>query len=377
MLVMIMSLKELAEINFATADPQEMAIEVVATVEKLLGRTLERADPLRIFLRGVEAIIIQQRLLIDETAKQNLLAYATGNNLDHLGALVGCERLPASRAITTAEITLSTIRETSTTIRQGTRFTAGDNVYFALDEDVLILGGMSRATAKASCTEYGEIGNGYAAGELSRIVDPQAFLLKIENITTTEGGADIESDESYRERIHEAPEAYSCAGSEGAYIYHTKSVSQLITDVAVNSDVPGNVRIYPLLKGGELPQSEMLAAIKKYLSAKTLRPLTDNLFVVQPLVAEYELDVTYWVARSDAISAAVIEEKAQQAVADYVEWQREKLGRDINPSELIYRLKKCGVKRVEVNSPEFTVTHKFTVAIPTQLNATFAGLEDD
>ena len=96
-----MKLSDLPKINFATADPQQMAIEVVSTVEKLLGRTLERADPLRIFLRGVEAIIIQQRLLIDQTAKQNLLAYATGDYLDHLGALVGCTRLGASSAVTT------------------------------------------------------------------------------------------------------------------------------------------------------------------------------------------------------------------------------------------------------------------------------------
>ena len=40
-----MRLKDLPEINFATADPQKMAVEVVATVESLLGRKLERADP--------------------------------------------------------------------------------------------------------------------------------------------------------------------------------------------------------------------------------------------------------------------------------------------------------------------------------------------
>ena len=328
-------------------------------------------------MRGVELIIIQQRLLIDATGKHNLLAYATGNYLEHLGALVGCERLPASTAITTMTITLSTVRAVSTTIRKGTRITAGDDVYFALDEDVIFLAGETIKQAKASCTMTGEIGNGYAAGELRRIVDPQAFLLSIENITTSEGGADVEDDESYRERIHEAPESFSCAGSAGAYIYHTKSVSQLITDVAVDSDIPGNVQVYPLLKGGELPGDEMLQAVYDYLSKDTIRPLTDNLFVVKPTVANYEIDLTYWIARSDAVQAAAIETAAQTAIDDYVEWQRECLGRDINPSEIIYRLKKIGVKRVEIRSPQFTATDKFTVAIPTTINATFAGLEDD
>lgn len=372
-----MKLNELPAINFATADPQEMAIEVVSTVEELLGRKLERADPLRLFLRGVEAIIIQQRLLIDATAKQNLLAYSTGEYLEHLGALVGCERLSASKAITTVEVTLSAVREVSTTIRQGTRITAGDEVYFALDEDVIILAGESSATVKASCTEEGELGNGYAVGELRRVVDPQAFLFSIVNTTTSEGGADVETDEAYRERIHEAPEAFSCAGSAGAYKYHTKSVSQLVVDVAVDSDIPGNVQVYPLLKGGQLPNTEILQAVYNYLDADTVRPLTDNLYVLPPLVKNYDVDITYWVARSDAIQAAAIEEAAQNAITEYIEWQREKLGRDINPSELVYRLKKIGVKRVEVRKPEFTVTDKFTVAIPNEISATFAGLEDD
>lgn len=374
-----MSLSDLPEINFATADPQETAIEVVKTVEKLLGRTLERADPLRIFLRGVEAIIIQQRLLIDQTAKQNLLAYATGDYLDHIGAVVGCERLGASSAVTTAELTLSVAREVPTTITAGTRITAGDDVYFALEEDVIFLAGEIVKTVKATCTVTGEIGNGYAVGELTRIVDPQPFLQSITNVTTSEGGADVEDDDRYRERIHAAPEAFSCAGSEGAYIYHTKSVSQLIADVAVysNKDLAGIVRIYPLLKDGEIPGAEMLEAIGEYLSAKTIRPLTDNVEVLTPIVEEYDLDVTYWIAQSNSTSAAAIQAKATTAVGDYVAWQKSKLGRDINPSELIYLLKKAGVKRVEVNAPQFTVTDKFTVAIARNVSATFAGLEED
>lgn len=372
-----MSLSELPEINFATADPQQMAVEVVGTVEKLLGRTLERADPLRIFLRGVEAIIIQQRLLIDQTAKMNLLSYATGDYLDHLGALVGCERLGASYAVTTVELTLSAARNVVTTIRAGTRITAGDDVYFALEEDVIFLAGETVKQAKADCTVTGDVGNGYAAGELNRIVDPQPFLQSMANVTTSAGGADVEDDDSYRERIHAAPEAYSCAGSEGAYIYHTKSVSALIGDVGVDSDLAGNVQIYPLLKGGDLPSEEILQAVDEYLNKATIRPLTDRVTVLTPVIVKYNLDVTYWIAQSQSAVAAAIQSKAEAAIVEYTDWQRAKLGRDINPSELIYLLKKAGVKRVKVTSPTFTVTSKFTVAIPNNIRTTFGGLEED
>lgn len=372
-----MRLKDLPELTFAAADPQAVDIEVVATVEALLGRKLERADPLRIFLRGVEAVIIQQRLLIDQAAKQNLLSYATGDVLDHMGIARLCERLPATAAVTTVEVTLSTAREVSTTIRKGTRVTADDKIYFALDEDVIILAGSTSTTARATCTVTGTVGNGYAGGEINRIVDPQAFLYNIVNVTVTEGGSDIEDDEAYRERIHEAMEAFSCAGSEGSYNFLVKSASALISDVQTVNGGAGVVKVYPLLAGGQLPGTEMLQLIQERLDARTVRPLTDQVFVYPPTVAEYAVDVTYWIARSDAVQAAAIDEAAQSAVTAYVDWQRAKLGRDINPSELIHRLKAAGVKRVEVRSPTFTATDKFTVAIPSSVAATFAGLEDD
>lgn len=372
-----MSLQDLPKINFATADPEVVATEVVATVEALLGRKLERADPLRIFLRAVETVLINQRLLIDAAAKQNLLAYATGDYLDHLGALVGCERLPESSAVTTVEITLSAVREKATTIRQGTRITADDEIFFALNEDVIILAGETTARAKATCTVAGEAGNGYAAGELDKIVDPQAFLFSMVNVTKSEGGADVESDSRYRERIHEAPEAFSCAGSAGAYIYLTKSASQLISDVGVDSETPGTVQIYPLLQGGELPGDEILQLVTEYLSARTVRPLTDYLTVRTPTQVEYDFDVSFWISRDKAIAAASIGEAAQVAAQEYLSWQRAKLGRDINPSEIVHRLKAVGVKRVEIRSPTFTVLEPLQVAVPQSFTLKFEGLEDE
>ena len=371
-----MKLKDVSPINFATADPEEISLEVISTVEKLLGRPLERADPLRIFLRGIELLLIQQRLLIDSVAKQNLLAFATGENLDRLGDLVGCERLPATKAWTTLEVRLSTAREVSTIIQQGTRVTADNEIYFALDEPLVFFAGETVKQAKATCTVTGESGNGYSAGELSNIVDPQPFLQSMTNITTSAGGSDAETDDEFRERIHEAPEAYSCAGSEGAYRFHTKSVSALISDVAVDSETPGTVQIYPLLKGGKLPDEEILNAITEHLNERTVRPLTDLLSVRVPTINEYELNVKYWISREDVTAAAEIEQAARNAVDEFVEWQRSKLGRDLNPSKLVHLMLSAGVKRVEVISPQFQATDKFTVSIPSSVTATFAGLED-
>lgn len=370
-------MKNLPEINFATADPAQIELEVVSTVEQLLGRKLERADPLRVFLRGVELLLIQQRLLIDETAKMNLLAYATGDYLEALGDLVGCERLEASAAVTTVEVTLAAPRDKSTTFQRGTRISAGDDIFFAFDANVVLAAGTTCATVKASCTQKGVVGNGYLPGELKRIIDPQPFLANAINLTATEGGSDVEDDEHYRVRIRESLEGFSVAGSEGAYKYHAKSVSPLIADVAVTSPTPGVVNVYVLKAGGTLPGQTLLDAVYDKLNAKDVRPLTDKVEVFAATAVDYEVDVRYWLSRESATLTETIQAAAAKAVNEYVEWQSARLGRDVNPTELIYRLKGAGVKRVEVISPTFRTLEPTEVAQAAVVNVTFCGLEDD
>lgn len=365
------------KITFATADVDEMLANAKVIVEGLLGRTVQRADPLMLFLKSLLAIIAQQRLLIDDLANQNLLYYATNENLDAMGELVGVERLPAAAATCTVEITLSAAREKTTIINAGTRVNAGDNVNFALDDAVIFLAGETVKTAKAICIETGDVGNGYAAGELKNIVDPQPFLLKIVNTTLTEGGADIETDDSYRARIQQAPESFSVAGSSGAYEFFTKEVSTLISDVKVVSENPGEVTVWALLEGGEIPQDEMLNAISEHLNAENIRPLTDTVLVKPPTEIKYNIELRYWVARSQQTQAVAIQTAAEKAIEDYTLWQRSKLGRDINPTELYFKLRSAGVKRVEIIEPLFLATPDNSVAVPNLINAQYMGLEDD
>lgn len=372
-----MELKNLPDITFAESDPQTIEGNIITTVEGLLGRKLARADPLRLFLRGIEALIIQQRILIDATAKQNLLAFATGEYLDHIGALTGTYRLQPSAATATIRLQVSSARGAATLIPQGTRVTAGDGTLFALDDAAVIKSGEMSVDARATCTETGAKGNGYLAGELNRLVDPVPFVATVKNTTASAGGADEEDDESFRKRIHEAPERYSTAGPVGAYEYFTKESSALVTDVSVDSPAPTEVVVYPLLTGGEVPGSELLETISAALNNRTVRPLTDKVTVKPPTKVTYNVTVSYWIDRSDATEAANIQRAAQQAVADYVLWQKSKLGRDVNPTELYYRLRSAGVKRAEITEPEYMVITRAQVAVAGTIGARFEGLEDD
>lgn len=372
-----MKLENLPAITFAQSDPRMLEIQILATVENILGRKLKRADPLRLFLRAVEALIIQQRVLIDETAKQGLLAYATGNNLDHLGVLVGITRLKSSAATVTLKFTVDDTREKATVIPAGTRVTSGDGIMFATNETAIINSPATSVIALATCTICGTAGNGYMPGELKQMVDVSPFVANVSNITMSNGGSDSESDASFRERIYEAPEHFSVAGPTGSYTFFTKSANSAIVDVSVESPEPGDVLVKPLLENGVLPSTEILNQVFETLNNSKIRPLTDRLSVEAPTLIQYDIDVSYWIEQDDAALTTNIQIAVTKALDEYIVWQCQRLGRDINPTELYYRLRAAGVKRAEIRSPVYMRIDGSQVAVLKEKNIRFEGLEDD
>ena len=203
-------------------------------------------------------------------------------------------------------------------------------------------------------------------------------------MTVTDGGSDVEGDEAFRERIHEAPESFSVAGPYGAYRWYAMASSALITDVSVTSPEPGVVDIRPLLVGGELPSEEIIGLVLAACNDRRVRPLTDQVMVAAPDIVNYAINLEYYISRAQAASANAIDTAAQAAVTDFMTWQREVLGRDINPTELIHRLRAVGVKRVDLYEPHFRVLKEYEVAIPARkfdhtidVRASFMGLEED
>lgn len=372
-----MDLSKLADITFVSADVETVKEEIFSAYEKITGRTLADGDPVRLFLLTIANVIILQRNLINETGKMNLLRYATGDYLDHLGAFLGVGRTAATAARVTVEFTLSAARTQATVIPAGTRVTAGDQVFFATAEDVTIAAGELSGSGTAACTEAGETGNGYAAETLTTLVDPLPYIAAVTNTTESEGGAAEEDDETFRERIRIVPESFSVAGPSGAYEYWAKTASSLISDVYVTSPTPGEVEVRPLLTDGEIPGEEILETVLETLNDTSVRPLTDKVTVLAPEAAEYTLDVTYYIAKKNQAQAAAIRTAVNEAAETYVAWQKAVLGRDINPSELIARLVEAGAKRVEVASPAYTKLTGGEVAVCASSTVTYGGIEDE
>lgn len=233
-------LDNLPDITFAEKDAKLIESEIINAYESLAGRTLAPGDPVRLFLLSIASIIIQQRALIDFSAKQNLLAYSIGDYLDHIGALLGVRRLSAKPATTTIRFALSEARQDVIAIPKGTRIRAeSSEIVFATTAYAEIPAGQLSIDIPAECMAVGEVGNGYLPGQIKRLIDPIPYIASTANTTETLGGIDIEGDESFRERIRLVPESFSTAGPYRAYEYWALTAHQDIADVAVYSPTPG------------------------------------------------------------------------------------------------------------------------------------------
>lgn len=369
----------LAPVNFLETDAETIRSQIITGFEKASGDTLAAGDPRRLFLLSIADVIIQQRTAINLAAQQNLLSYAQGNYLDALGQLLAVERMAESKAVTTLEFKLSQALGSVYTIPAGTQVTNGV-VTFETDEDLLIPIGETTGEVSASCTVAGPVGNDYLAGQISTIVTPMTFVSGAQNTTITTGGADAESDPDFADRIRLAPNSFSVAGPEKAYVYHAKSVSPAIIDVKVDSPTPGEVDVYVLLTDGTLPTEDTLEQIEEHLSDENIRPLTDYVVVKAPTASNYEIELHYWINQEDSSKAAQIQADVEAAVEQYRLWQQTKIGRDITPGKLLQLVFAAGASRVDDSKLKPAAWKKLEamqVAQCTKVNVVYEGYKDE
>lgn len=81
-------------------------------------------------------------------------------------------------------------------------------------------------------------------------------------------------------------------------------------------------------------------------------------------------------ASSNAKNAYTIQANVKQAVESYQTWQR-KIGRDIDPAELIMRVREAGAKRPKLTAPVDTKVSEIQVAKMASCNIVYGGIEDD
>lgn len=361
---------------------------------------IEKSDPYRLWALTQSVLDYQMLLFVDKCGKMNFLKYAYTEFLDHMGVFKNCPRSGAKKAAVQVLFSMAEARNSAEIIPAGTMVTADQKVFFETTECAEIPAGELSVVISCECTTEGNIGNGYETGEITTLVTPTGFISSVTNTTPSRGGADEETDEEYKEGIYETPDQYSAAGPDLAWISFAKKYDRNVADVMPNSE-PGSgvVSLTVIMKKGRLPEEDEIRNIQEYLMNPNIRPLTTNVRVQAPKVNEYDISLTFYVGRSNKERAADICEAVDWGIADYICWQgvhgdsvemgsknydltsietEPVVGRDINPDELLTRLKNAGVKRAVITAPVFTTVDMDEIAkFSGNLSVKYGGVESD
>lgn len=344
------------EFEFVPVDTGEIEAALIAAYEDITGVSVMPASPERLFIAWVAQAIIQERVMNNYTANQNLPSRAEGQNLDAIGELFYFVKRPEEQAATcVVRFTISEPQVSSILVPVGTRVTdIATSLFWETTEDAYINIGDTSVDITVKCQTPGVIGNGYAVGQINTIVDVFNYYLSCSNITISSNGANAATDDEYYAIMRASLDAFSTAGPKGGYVYHAKATSTEIVDVVANSPEPGVVKLYILKENGETDDQELMGAVAAACNDNEIRPLTDRVIVEPAEKVVYNIRLTYYQTRNSQMSAAEIDENVQTAVADYMLWQSGKFGRDINPSEFIRLLMSTGIHRVDLQEPVFT-----------------------
>lgn len=246
-------------------------------------------------------------------------------------------------------------------------------------------------------------------------LDNLAALLGVTRLQLSPGDPDhsipptMESDADLRRRVVLAPEGFSVAGPEGAYIFHALSAAPDVLDASATSptpddiraiissvltahaaapelvadmdaaldaaDWPGDVTVSILSRQGDGTASgDLLGAVSSALTADNVRPLTDHVTVQSAEIINYTVEATiYTYAGPDS---AVVIAASTQRLNDYIA-ESHRMGRDITMSGLYSVLHSPGVQRVELTAPTADiVVDRTQAAYCTGVTITSGGVDE-
>lgn len=330
-----------------------------------------------LMLKAMALLGYQILQYVDAGPKRMLLKYSAHDDLDNLSGNYGLNRRPAEKATVTMRFTLADAQQPGAVgIPAQTRVRTEAGTYFATTEYAEITPGSHYVDVEAAAMEVGAASSGIPEGQINQLVDPIPYVASAVNVTASGGGTDIETDDSLTERTYLVPSTYSCAGPSDAYEYFAKAWRNDVKDVSVHSPSPCVVDIYFTLQDGMLPSESDCKGMEENLRNDARRPMTDLVNCKAPTEVEFNINVTYTIARSQSKIAVTIQNAVNEAVEDFKVWQRT-MGRDIDPAELIAKIKMAGAKKVNIVSPADIVVGKTEISKLVECSVVYGGLEDD
>ena len=366
----------LDELDFLDDTVEDLEIMQVNTFENLMDNTvkLEENDPRRKVFKTTAMLAYMILNNINYVGKQSRLSDAEDLYLDYLGQEKNTPRNEAKPSTATFEFICT--GEESFTIPQGTTVYINEH-FFASDIEVEVAEGMTSVLVPFTCTEPGSASNGFLPGQITELIAPDELehVIEVHNTTKTDGGVDLEDDDTYAGRIQLAGNQYATAGPEDAWIYHAKSADSGIIDVYPDVPEACVVNLYLLATNGEFTTAAQKQAVLDICNDKSTRPMGDLVSVLDPITVNYDITISYYIdatQSADTVSVAV-----QTAVEEYVIWQKSKIGRGIDPTKLLSALQIAGAQRLSVSPNIYTAINKNELAVASNINITFEGVIND
>ncbi|MFN3437784.1 MAG: baseplate J/gp47 family protein [Acidovorax sp.] len=318
--------------SFIDRDPQQVVEDLVAQYEAMTGRTLYPAQIERLIIDLVAYRESLTRELIQDTALQNLAAFARAPFLDHLGALLGVTRLAASNAYATVRMEFQEPLVQAATLEPGWRVELPSGQVFVTDVRGDVAQGTTVYEFVARAQEPGTGTNGWPPSLLRAVDVPPAPLTALRTVSVTRGGTAAEADDRYRLRIKMAPEAFSW-GSEGRYRLAAMTAAPSLLDVRVWSPRPDGSISVVLLGADGVPGAEIVAQVQAALDDPKARMLGDRITVYAASPVDYAISVRVDVSPGhvpDLVLAAV-----EQRLRAWAGQQASRLGGDLVPAQVI------------------------------------------
>jgi len=235
---------------------QDIFEDLAQIYQDKTGVTLERQDAERLMVNIFATGIFGWGSAWLSASAQNFLANMTQSQLDDYGVFFGVERLDSTPATSVVRFQFTDTLEAATFIYENTVVVgSNDNgsFNFKVTQDIYLESGIDYIDITVE--EYTTSGNSGAdandieIGDIDTLDESEqsySFVDSVANVVESSGGQVSETDDAYRERLVQATDEFSTAGTYEAYKYKSRKADVAIIDVGViKQDYDINLYVLP------------------------------------------------------------------------------------------------------------------------------------
>ncbi|WP_020179783.1 baseplate J/gp47 family protein [Methylopila sp. M107] len=193
-------------------------------------------------------------------------------------------------------------------------------------------------------------------GDLDQLAADYGIARRLIRPATADTAAVAETDRELRRRVQLAPEAFTTAGSAGAFAHHAMEASSAVVDVGLVIPSLGRVDVILLDRvSDEGVSTDARLAVRERLLRKDVKPLTAEVTVRSATRLAYRIELRLLVQNGP--DPAVIRAAAQRAIVAMLA-DRRRIGAATPRSAIFAAAHVAGVERVELVEPVSDVEPK-------------------